>query len=507
MAHKKYITISLLITFTLTTFAYAQVKKADLAGTWYPADRLQLLAQLDGYLDKAEPPQVDGKIIALICPHAGYAYSGPIAAFGYKAVENTKIDTVIVIGFSHRRNYDGIAVLDADAYETPIGKININKDLTKSLIGQNEKIYSYPEAFRDENSVELEIPFLQAALRDFDMVLVAIGDQSLKNVNIIAEALKNVLEDKDNFLLVASTDMCHYLPYGEANELDGNTIAIIEKFDPKKLYTESLLKGHRLMCGYGAVTATMLAAKSLGAEEVKVLKYANSGDTAGNREEVVGYLSAALYKESPRSRAKRSEASPKGTVHGPQTEEGEKPMLTKKQKERLLEIARKTMETYVKNGKKLDFKEDDPTLNREMGAFVTLHRSGQLRGCIGNIIGSGPLYLTVRDMAIQSSTQDPRFLPVNSDELEKIDIEISVLSELEEIKDPNIIEVGKHGVLVKSGYRSGVYLPQVGTETGWNREEFMMSLCGNKAGLPPDAWKTGKCKIFIFTAEVFGEHE
>jgi len=504
MASKKSIIISLLITFTLTTFAYAQVKKADLAGTWYPAGRLQLLAQLEEYLDKAEPPQVDGKIIALISPHAGYTYSGPIAAYGYKAVEGMEIDTVIVIGFSHRRYYDGIAVLDADAYQTPLGKIKINKDLTKRLIGRSDKIYASADAFNGENSVELQIPLIQTALKDFDIVLIAIGEQSLNNSRIIAGALAKELKGREKFLLVASTDMCHYLPYGEANKLDGNTVAIIEEFNPKKLYTESLLKDHRLMCGYGAVTATMLAAKSLGAGEVKVLKYANSGDTAGNREEVVGYLSAAIYRgQRPKGVPSEVEGGPGARVQD--KERGEKPMLTKKQKDRLLGIARKTMETYIKKGKKLDYTEKDPLLNREMGAFVTLHRNGQLRGCIGNIIGSGPLYLTVRDMAIQSSTQDPRFSPVGPDELEKIDIEISVLSELEEIKDPNVIEVGKHGVLVRSGSRSGVYLPQVGTETGWNREEFMMSLCGNKAGLPPDAWKTGKCKIFIFTAEVFGE--
>ena len=127
-----------IIVFTilaLTTLAYAQVKRADLAGTWYPGGKAQLAAQLNGYLDKAQPPQVDGKIIALIAPHAGLVYSGPVAAYGFKAVKDMDIDTVIVVGFSHRRYYDGVAVLDADAYQTPLGKININKNAVTDMVG------------------------------------------------------------------------------------------------------------------------------------------------------------------------------------------------------------------------------------------------------------------------------------------------------------------------------------------------------------------------------------
>ena len=140
-----------------------------------------------------------------------------------------------------------------------------------------------------------------------------------------------------------------------------------------------------------------------------------------------------------------------------------------------------------------------------MGAFVTLHKAGKLRGCIGNIIGRGPLYATVCDMAIQSATSDPRFNPVTKNELDEIDIEISVLSPLERIYEPDKIIMGKHGVLVKRGFSSGVYLPQVATETGWTRDEFMDSLCAQKAGLPRDSWKKGECDIYIFSAEVFGE--
>ena len=148
---------------------------------------------------------------------------------------------------------------------------------------------------------------------------------------------------------------------------------------------------------------------------------------------------------------------------------------------------------------------EDEVFKTVMGVFVTLHYDHQLRGCIGNIVGTKPLYMGVRDMAIAASTQDSRFRPVAKDELENIHIEISVLSPLKKITSPEEIVMGKHGVLVRSNFRSGVYLPQVATETGWSKEEFMNSLCSQKAGLAPDAWKKGECDIYVFSAEVFQE--
>jgi len=493
MKLQRYIIQALLVLLISTTVAYARVKKADLAGTWYSGSKEELTAQINSYLHKAKAVEIDGRIIGAISPHAGYIYSGPVAAYTYKTIKNMDIKTVIVVGFNHRMVFDGIAVFSEEAYQTPIGIAGMNSDIVKKLIRQHKKIYSYPAAFKGENSIEVQIPFLQTVLKNSKLVLVAIGEQSRENSQIIAKALYNVLKDESNFILVASTDMSHYLSYDEANRVDKKTISLIQKFDPDKLYTESLLVDHRLMCGYGAVCATMQVAELLGADKLEVLKYSNSGDTAGDKQKVVGYLSAVMYKKNAKSKTQNSK------------KQGEKQMLSENQRKKLLRTARETIKAYIETGKKLKFEENDPTLNREMGAFVTLHYKGQLRGCIGNIIGKGPLYLTVKNMAIQSSTADPRFSEVTASELKDIDIEISVLSELKKIDDPALIEMGKHGVLVRSGFRSGVFLPQVATETGWTRDEFMSNLCSHKAGLPPDAWKTGKCDIYVFTAEVFGE--
>lgn len=466
--------------------AHAEVKKADLAGAWYSDSAEALRDELQTYLDAAAgTAKANGRIIALISPHAGFRYSGSVAAHGFNAIMGKGIRTVVIVGFSHRKQHDGIAVLDVNGFETPLGVVDIDREITKALLKKDSKFYRLPEAFSGENSVEMQIPFLQMALDDFKIVPVAIGNQGFENCEMLGKALYELLKDKSGWLLVASTDMSHYLPYEEANKMDMDTISAIEKFDAKALYAESANRGHELMCGRGAVCAAMLASEMLGANKVETLKYANSGDTAGDKRKVVGYLSAAIVESG---------------------ENEETNMLNETQRKKILKLARETILHYLNTGERLAFVEDDSVLNKEMGAFVTLHKRGQLRGCIGNMIGRGPLYLTVREMAISAATGDPRFSKVTPEEMEVIDIEISVLSPLEKIDDPDKIEVGKHGVIVRNAVTNGVYLPQVATETGWNREQFMNSLCGQKAGMAADAWKTGNCDIYIFTAEVFGEN-
>jgi AmmeMemoRadiSam system protein A len=180
-------------------------------------------------------------------------------------------------------------------------------------------------------------------------------------------------------------------------------------------------------------------------------------------------------------------------------------MLSNEQKDKLLKLARNTMEKYINQGIVPKFEDKDPVLSEHFGAFVTIHNKGRLRGCIGMIEGRQPLFETIIEMAIEASRNDPRFERVVPDELKDIDIEISVLSPKRRIKSIDEIELGKHGVIVKRGFAGGVYLPQVATETGWTKEEFMSSLCSGKAGLPADSYKDPKTEIYVFEAEVFGE--
>ncbi|MFH1848280.1 MAG: AmmeMemoRadiSam system protein B, partial [Candidatus Omnitrophota bacterium] len=382
----------------------ADVKEADLAGLWYPADTEELSGMLTSYIDQANPPEVGGDITALIVPHAGYRFSGPVAGYGFKAVAGGKYNTVVIVGFSHRKPYDGISVYGRGVFKTPLGQAGIDEELAGRIIAYHRDISFYPDLFKDENSVEMIIPFVQLALKDAKIVPVAFGEQSWERCRIFADALAAAIGGRKDVLVIASTDMSHYYPYSVANRIDGFTIKRLEKLEPEELYKEIKL-GTCEMCGAAPVVSVMMAMKKMGAEGIKILKYQNSGDTTGNRSEVVGYASAAFYKKGARQ------------------------MAVEKQKKRLLEIARHAMEAYIKTGKTLEFKEDDPELLKAKGAFVTLHKNGDLRGCIGNIIGHGPLYKTVRDMAIASSTQDPRFSRVSASELDDIKIEISVLSQ------------------------------------------------------------------------------
>ena len=180
--------------------------------------------------------------------------------------------------------------------------------------------------------------------------------------------------------------------------------------------------------------------------------------------------------------------------------------MTDKQKKSLLQMARKVIEAAVRREPVGDFASDDPLFNEKRGCFVTIHNHGQLRGCIGQFQPDQPLLKTIREMAV-AATRDSRFLndPVTPAELGEIDVEISVLSPLEPTDDPLSLELGKHGIYIKSGFSSGCFLPQVATETGWSKEEFLSNCCGGKAGLPTDAWKRSDTEVFLFTAEVFGE--
>ena len=485
---KKTLVLLMLLFFIPSAFPKdADIQKPVVAGSFYPAESILLAGQIDKYLKDAKPEAVPGDIIALISPHAGYIYSGPVAAFGYKAISGRKYDTVVIIGISHHVPFDGVAYLEKDFYRTPIGDVPIDLEFTRRLArAEKDTLCKNPQAYEEEHSAEVEIPFLQASIKDFKIVVLLMGrpGSDYATCSKLARGLVKIIKESGKkVLIVASTDLSHYYKYDDAIAKDRVTLSELLNFDAPR-FAEAVSAGECELCGSAPVVTALIAGKELGADRIRVLKYANSGDTAGDRSRVVGYASAVIYKYKEN-----------------QEEAG---MLNSQQKKELLNIARKTVESYVRDKKVPDFKVTDPELLKDEGAFVTLHEKGRLRGCIGNIIGTQPLWLTVRDMAVHSSSRDPRFEPVVPDELKDIRIEISVLSQPKRVRDVNEIKMGTHGVIVKHGLNSGVYLPQVATETGWSKEEFLSNLC-TKAGLPADTWKDKKTELYIFTAQVFGE--
>jgi len=464
------------------------IKEADLAGSWYPDNPQILKREINNYLDSVKASSLEGDPIALILPHAGLIYSGKTLASGLRALEGKIIDKIILIGFSHRADFDGIAAFSYQGFKTPLGTLAIDKKLTEEISSADEKIFTHREAFENENSIEVIIPFIQTFFDQPKVVMLALGHQTWENAQVLGQVLGKVLKDENNCLIIASTDMSHYFPLSKALKTDKDTIRLLKDMDPEALFASA--NGKNRMCGLGAVTSVMIAAKKLGANKLSVLDQSTSADASHDQNRVVGYLSAVMVGDNNEK------------VEESKTMEG---LLDVKQKKELLKLARDTIVFYLDKGKPLEVKIDVEALKETMGVFVTLRQDHQLRGCIGNIIGTKPLYLGVRSMAIAAATQDYRFKSVTKEELDDIHIEISVLSPLRQITNVDEIVLGKHGVLVKDGRSSGVYLPQVATETGWSREEFMNSLCGQKAGMASDAWKNGECDIYIFSAEVFEE--
>lgn len=474
------LTIVLIAALIYPSYA-ADVKKADLAGNWYPSSKTILETSLKNYIERAGRVSVDGDIFAIISPHAGYQFSGSVAAHAFKAVAGRDVKTVIVVGFSHRNFFDGISIYDRGAFATPLGELPVDVSLAKEIESKNPRIFFNPDPFTGENSIEMMLPFIKLIFPKANIVPVIFGTQDINDAEIFADALVSSIGGKSGYLVVASTDLSHYHPYDEAVKIDKRTISSISRMKGADLYDE--VGSERCqMCGVMPVTAILLAAEKAGYGKIKILDAENSGDVTGDNARVVGYVAAAIYKD-------KSEVS----------------MLNAAQKKRLLEIARGSITDFVKDGRRKDLKESDPALNRDLGAFVTLHENGELRGCIGNMVGQGPLYKTVADMAIEAATGDPRFRKLSPSEIDKIDIEISVLSPLQKVKSSDEIKIPGHGVLVRKGFSSGVYLPQVATETGWNKEEFLTSLCGSKAGIDPQAWEDPSTEMYTFTADIFGE--
>jgi AmmeMemoRadiSam system protein A len=237
--------------------------------------------------------------------------------------------------------------------------------------------------------------------------------------------------------------------------------------------------------------SVMLAAKALGANQGKVLKYLNSGDVTGDRSRVVGYAAGVFYKTAG-GKEKMKEEKKVGIDLG----------LNEEEKKTLHQIAKTVIENKARGKTVPDFKIESPVLKENRGAFVTIHKRGQLRGCIGYIEGRGPLHKTIEEMAEAAAFRDPRFTPVKERELPELELEISVLTPLKKIKDVDEVQVGKHGIYIKKGWYAGLLLPQVATEYGWDRQAFLEHTC-QKAGLPSNAWKEKDTEIYIFSADIF----
>lgn len=485
---KKIILVMLVL---MNVSCSSESRKPAYSGSFYPGDKKELETMIKSYMDKAILPDLQGEITGIIVPHAGYIFSGPVAAYGYNAIKGKDIKTVIILAQSHRFALDYAAVYDKGSFLTPLGEVKINEALAEKIIKSNNLFKPDAKPHSEEHSIEVQVPFLQEALKDFTIVPVLLGPFDANDCESIGKSIAEALKGEKNYVIVISTDLSHYPGYEDEKKIDTEILNKIAGMNIKELIKadkEIMEKGYNeeacTVCGLSAVCAGIACLKDLSVSKAIILKSANSGDTeAGSKDRVVGYGAVAFIKK------------------------GDKMEFTidDKAKKELLGIARKSIESYLETGKPKDFKPESKILYDKCAAFVTLREKGELRGCIGHLVAMEPLHETVRDMAIAAAFSDPRFSPVTKEELKDIKIEISVLSPLTRIKDAKEIVMGKHGVIVKKSGRSGVFLPQVATETGWTKEQFLNELCSQKAGLPEDAWKDKDTELYVFTVVLFEE--
>ncbi|MFQ5906245.1 MAG: AmmeMemoRadiSam system protein B, partial [bacterium] len=445
----------------------------------YPSDSLQLSKMMDDFLKKAEESDLKGDVIALWVPHAGYPFSGGVAAHAFKQLQGRSYETVIVVGPSHRHYFEGISVYERGYYKTPLGLVPIDTVIVKQLNAAGKNIYYRPEAHASEHCIEVELPFLQKTIGSFRLVPVIFGNASIQDIKDFGEALTRVLGTQAR-LLVVSADLSHYHPYKKAREMDMAGLEAIQNLDALDL-AEKINNKQTELDAPGAAMAMIRAVTSLGAEKAHLLKYANSGDVRGEKSRVVGY--AALAVTLP---------SWVGAVLKPAEEK------------ELMLIARESIEAVVLGKTLPQFDPKHHALKRNCGAFVTINKHGMLRGCIGYVLPTMPLYIAVSQAAISAATRDVRFPPLSASELEEIDLEISVLTPPRLIEDTTDIKVGTDGLIVRKGNRSGLLLPQVASARNWDRITFLQETC-RKAGLPGDSWKSG-AQVYAFSARVFGEH-
>jgi len=272
------------------------VRRSPIAGTWYPGRADSLARSVRELLDAVEPMEVEGELVALLSPHAGLRYSGSVAAAGYRLLERNRFDTAILVGPSHHVYFQGASVYECGAFETPLGQIEIDQELARTIREASRSMKVFREAHDREHSLEMQLPFLQVQDRDLKIVPILLGDQRRPNVEAVADAVGEALgKVRRSALLIASSDLSHYKSAGVAARMDQKVAKLVEAFAPDDLM--SLLEHHHEhACGGGPLVAVMRAARALGGTSATILRYGDSGDVSGDKSEVVGYLSAAFCR-------------------------------------------------------------------------------------------------------------------------------------------------------------------------------------------------------------------
>jgi MEMO1 family protein len=486
--------IIIVIFIILESPCHSQIREAAVAGQFYPGSPSELQKELQYLFAAKNVAHPEGKVLAVIAPHAGYVFSGSVAAESFEQIDrDSQFDNIFVIGSSHRVAFNGASVYTLGNFKTPLGEVPVNLDLARELCRKSGVFSTRTDAQINEHCLEVQLPFLQYWLhKPFRIIPIVLGTQDGSTCNKIAEALRPYFNSSN--LFVISTDFSHYPEYADAQIADHKTAEAILTNKPDQLLKamqtnqKSDIPGLATsLCGWTSVLTLLYITEKMPGIAYKLIDYRNSGDaSAGDKSRVVGYCAIGVYVQASPS-AQNSYQIPE------------------EDRAALLKLARETITSYVSDGKIPPVATDklSPVLKAPAGAFVSLYKNRELRGCIGRFDPDQPLYKVVQDMAVASSTRDTRFSPVTPGELADIRIEISVLTPLKKIKSPDEIILGKHGIYMKNGFSSGTFLPQVAKSTGWTKEEFLGHCSRDKAGMGWDGWKTAE--LYTYEAIIFKE--
>ena len=465
------------------------IRPATQANRFYTGDAKELSEEVDSFLALHRGETVYNNVAALIVPHAGYYYSGNVAATAYMSMPKDKpYKRIFLLGPSHHEWLDGASVnTEADYYATPLGHVKVDHE-TALRLTDSDSVFSYqPKAHDREHCLEVQLPFLQRRFGENVMpsiVPIIISTNDYQKLKRIANVLKPYFTEEN--LFVISSDFSHYPSYEDACEVDAKTGKAIETGNVEQFIAvleENSRSGKRNLatsaCGELAIVTLMLMMDRT--YEVKHLLYQNSGDVDNQEHNrVVGYHAFAILRGA-----------------------SQEFVLSDEEKKILKEIAFTSIKDSLA-GKPIAqpiLNSQYPVLNSKCGAFVSLHKQGRLRGCIGHFGEDVPLHEIVAEMARAAAFEDPRFMPVTKDELEDIDIEISVLTPMRRIQSLDEFELHRHGIYIRRGYRSGTFLPQVADEVNWTKEEFVSHCAQDKAGIGWDGWRDAE--LYVYEAIVF----
>jgi AmmeMemoRadiSam system protein B/AmmeMemoRadiSam system protein A len=420
------------------------IRKPAVAGQFYPAQATKLRQLIRGMVsEKAKKEEV----IGLVSPHAGYIYSGPVAGATISRVKFK--DTFIIIGPNHTGMGKPLSIMTKGSWETPLGQVEIDSALAEKILTTSRHLQEDPGAYQYEHSLEVQIPFLQYFKKDFRIVPITLAYSSATAYKELGKEIAQAVMDlKKKVVIIASSDMTHYEPQEQAQRKDSRAIeAILELNEDELLRRVSEL--NISMCGYAPTVTLISAAKELGATRAELVRYQTSGDTTGDYSAVVGYAGIILMGMSP-----------------------------------LAKLVKETVETYVREGKIIEPpKRLTPEMKEKAGVFVSIHKLGGLRGCIGTFEPQeANVALEAITNAVSSATRDPRFPPITPQELKDLDYNVDVLTSPEPIEGEDQLDPKRYGCIVECDLRRGLLLPDL---EGVDTVDYQISICRQKAGIMP----------------------